>query len=76
MQLICKLLENIVCSGWEILTASEFTNTPGFELATWVLKKSTTPISEAAVAAVVFNDQEGKVEVIANSPQIQVCLVI
>lgn len=65
-------MENIICSGWEILAASEFTNTPGFELATWVLKKSTTPLTDAAVTAIVFSEASNTVEVVGpqNQPQV------
>ena len=40
-----------------------------------MLKKSTTPVADADVAAIVMNEQEGKVEVVSNAAQIQVTVL-
>ena len=49
-----KLLEGVVKSGWEVVSSAEFTTTPGFELVTWVFKKSVTPIGDGNGAVVAL----------------------
>ena len=41
-------------SGWEVVSSAEFTTTPGFELVTWVFKKSVTPIGDGNGAVVAL----------------------
>ena len=53
-QLAAKLLEGVVKSGWEVVSSAEFTTTPGFELVTWVFKKSVTPIGDGNGAVVAL----------------------
>ena len=49
-----KLLEGVVKSGWEVVSSAEFTTTPGFELVTWVFKRSATPIGDGNGAVVAL----------------------
>ncbi len=75
---MCKILEGLICSGWEVLTTGEMTVTSGCELFTWILKKSTTPLAEADVVAVAIangddsNNSKITAEVVAPREQLQV----
>ena len=65
------MLENLIKLGWEVLSTGDLTTTPGYELVTWILKKSSTPpLGDANVVAVTF-DQE-KVKVWSKKANIQV----
>ncbi len=67
---LCKILEGLTRAGWEVLTTGELTVTSGCELFTWILKKSTTPLVDAEVAAVAVAPEELKVEVLGRQPQV------
>ena len=72
----CELLENLVRSGWEVIASGKFTTTPDFEIVTWMLKKSVTPLDNAEVAAVAFTDDKRKIRVLSRNPQVQVNNVV
>ncbi len=58
---VTKLLEGVIRAGWEVLSSAEFTTTPGFELVTWVFKRSGAPVAAEGgdVAAVLFSPPNG-----------------
>jgi hypothetical protein len=60
-----KLLEGIVKGGWEVISSADFTTTPGFELVTWVFKKSSTPLgADNGEVAAVFLSPPNYIEVV------------
>lgn len=54
LQLLCQIMENITKAGYDMLTSSRFSTTPGYELRTWILKKAATPIENPQVMALAF----------------------
>ena len=52
-------------------SSSDVTTTPGFELVTWILKRSSTPLTNPEVVSVAFTSAN-KVEVISPKSQVQV----
>jgi len=73
VQILAGVLKRLIGVGWEVLTTGELTVTEGYELFTWILKKSTTPLADAEVAAIVLQPEgEAKVEVVSEEKQPQV----
>lgn len=62
-------------SGFDVVSSAEFSTTPGFELATWVVKKSGNGACGGEVTAVVFAPPN-KVEVIGNKEQEEAANII
>eukprot|EP00095_Tigriopus_kingsejongensis_P006751 maker-scaffold1404_size42976-snap-gene-0.12 protein:Tk06751 transcript:maker-scaffold1404_size42976-snap-gene-0.12-mRNA-1 annotation:"---NA---" len=54
VEMLCQVLENISSAGFEVVTSSRFSTTPGFELRTWILKKAATPIENPMVIALAL----------------------
>jgi len=64
---MCWILETLIQSGWEISTSCVTTVTPGFDVGSYFLKKSSSPpLHNAQVAAVVIDEINGKVEVLSH----------
>ena len=74
-QLSCDVLENLILAGWEVSSSSDLSVTPGFELVTWFLKRSSTPLTEAEVACIAFTEA-GKLEIVSSKAQTQVSDVV
>lgn len=55
----CAILEALIAHGWEVVSAPNLDVTPGHDLMTLVVKKSTTspPLYTAQVAAVVLGEE-------------------
>ena len=70
-------MEGLLAIGLEVLASSDMTVTPGFELVTWIFKKSSTPVSPNGheIVSVVVKSPN-RLEIVGPKDTAQVQLVM
>ena len=64
---MCWILESLVQSGWEIGTSCLPSVSLGYDVHSFFLKKNSAPaLHNAQIAAVVLDEDQGRVEVLSH----------
>ena len=64
---MCWILESLIQNGWEICTSCVTLVNAGYDAGSYFLKKNSAPaLHNAQVAAVIIDEQNGKVEVVSH----------